>query len=57
VERKNEWQMAEELGEHGPCGVQRRLGEVDWDEEEVRDDLRNVCDGAPEGGERYPGGG
>jgi hypothetical protein len=24
VERKNEWQMAEELGEHGPCGVQRR---------------------------------
>jgi SRSO17 transposase len=40
VERKNGWQMAEELGEHGPRGVQRLLGEADWDEEAVRDDLR-----------------
>jgi SRSO17 transposase len=40
VERKNGWQMAEQLGEHGPRGVQRRLGEADWDEEAVRDDLR-----------------
>lgn len=40
VERKNGWQMAEELGEQGPRGVQRLLGEADWDEEEVRDDLR-----------------
>src|SRR6266446_5215701 len=40
VERKNGWQLAEELGEHGPRGVQRRLGEADWDEEAVRDDLR-----------------
>jgi SRSO17 transposase len=40
VERKNGWQLAEELGEHGPRGVQRLLGEADWDEEAVRDDLR-----------------
>jgi SRSO17 transposase len=40
MERKNGWQMAEELGERGPRGVQRLLGEADWDEEAVRDDLR-----------------
>jgi hypothetical protein len=40
VPRKNGWQMAEELGEDGPRGVQRLLGEADWDEESVRDDLR-----------------
>lgn len=40
IERKNGWQMAEELGENGPRGVQRLLGEADWDEEAVRDDLR-----------------
>jgi SRSO17 transposase len=40
VPRKNGWQMAEELGEDGPRGVQRLLGEADWDEEAVRDDLR-----------------
>ena len=41
VERKNGWQLAEELGEHGPRGVQRLLGEADWDEDAVRDDLRS----------------
>jgi SRSO17 transposase len=40
VERKNGWQVAEQLGERGPRGVQRLLGEADWDEEAVRDDLR-----------------
>ena len=40
VERKNGWQLAEELGEPGPRGVQRLLGEADWDEDAVRDDLR-----------------
>lgn len=40
VDRKNGWQMAEQLGEHGPRGVQRLLGEADWDEEAVRDDLQ-----------------
>src|SRR5258708_15809095 len=40
VERKNGWQLAEELGERGPRGVQRVIGEADWDEEAVRDALR-----------------
>ncbi|GHO78789.1 hypothetical protein KSD_65600 [Ktedonobacter sp. SOSP1-85] len=40
VESKNGWQMAEELGEQGPRAVQRLLGEADWDEEVVCDDLR-----------------
>lgn len=40
VERKNGWQMAEELGELNAHGVQRLLAEADWDEEAVRDDLR-----------------
>ncbi len=40
VPRKNGWQMAEKLGESGPRGVQRLLGEADWDEEAARDDLR-----------------
>ncbi len=40
VERKNGWQMAEELGEPDAHGVQRLLAEADWDEEAVRNDLR-----------------
>ncbi|HLZ59529.1 MAG TPA: IS701 family transposase [Ktedonosporobacter sp.] len=40
VPRKNGWQMAEELGERGPRGVQRLFGEAEWDEEAVRDELR-----------------
>jgi SRSO17 transposase len=40
LERKNGWQLAEELREHGPRAVQRLLGEADWDEEAVRDRLR-----------------
>jgi SRSO17 transposase len=40
VERKNGWQLAEALGERGPRGVQRLLGEADWDPGAVRDDLR-----------------
>ncbi len=40
VERKNGWQLAEELGESGPQGVQRLLNAADWDEEAVRDELR-----------------
>src|SRR5258708_2059040 len=49
VERKNGWQLAEELGERGPRGVQRLLGEADWDEEAVGDDL-------PAYGTRHPRG-
>lgn len=40
VQRKNGWQMAEELGDPNAHGVQRLLAEADWDEEAVRDDLR-----------------
>src|SRR5712691_4483657 len=40
VERKNGWQLAEELGDPNAHGVQRLLAEADWDEEAVRDDLR-----------------
>lgn len=40
VPRKNGWQLAEELGERNPHGVQRLLAEADWDEDAVRDELR-----------------
>src|SRR5579871_4506580 len=40
VERKNGWQLAEHLGEHGPQGVQRLLNAAHWDADAVRDALR-----------------
>jgi SRSO17 transposase len=40
VERKNGWQVAEQLGESGPQGVQRLLNRAHWDADAVRDDLR-----------------
>jgi SRSO17 transposase len=40
VDRKNGWQLAEQLGEAGPQGVQRLLNAAQWDEAAVRDDLR-----------------
>src|SRR5260221_2203785 len=40
AERKNGWQLAEELGDPNVHGVQRLLAEAEWDEEAVRDDLR-----------------
>src|SRR2546428_9941263 len=40
VERKNGWQMAEELGEANAHGVQRLLEEAGLDEAAVRDELR-----------------
>src|SRR5260370_19411829 len=46
VERKNGWQLAEELCERWPRGVQRLLGDADWHEEAVRDQLR-ACVTAP----------
>ncbi len=42
IERKNGWQMAEQLGELGPRGVQRILSGSQWDADAVRDDLRGV---------------
>ena len=40
VERKNSWQLAEELGEPRPYGVQHLLGRARWEADAVRDDLR-----------------
>ena len=40
VERRNGWQMAEQMGETGPQGAQRLLNAASWDAEAVRDDLR-----------------
>ncbi len=40
IERKNGWQLAEQLQEAGPQGVQRLLNAANWDADAVRDDLR-----------------
>jgi SRSO17 transposase len=40
VERRNGWQLAEQIGERSPDGVQRLLRTARWDAEAVRDDLR-----------------
>lgn len=40
VDRKNGWQVAEQLPEPGPQGVHRLLNAATWDAEAVRDDLR-----------------
>ncbi len=40
IGRKNGWQLAEQLQEHGPQGVQRLLNAAIWDADGVRDDLR-----------------
>jgi SRSO17 transposase len=39
AERKNRWQLAEEVGEGTPDGMQRLLNASRWDEDAVRDDL------------------
>jgi SRSO17 transposase len=52
VDRKNGWQLAEHLGEHGPQGVQRLLNAAHWDADAVRDDLRSYVTeqlGTPDG--------
>src|SRR6478672_10811698 len=38
--RKNGWQIAEQLGERSPDGVQELLNAAKWDADGVRDDLR-----------------
>jgi len=40
VQRKNAWQLAEQIGDADPYGVQHLLGRSDWDPDAVRDDLR-----------------
>ncbi len=41
VQRKNAWQLAEQIGDADPYGVQYLMGRADWDPDEVRDDLRD----------------
>jgi SRSO17 transposase len=40
VERRNAWQVAEQMGESDPDGVQRLMNAARWDADAVRDDLR-----------------
>jgi SRSO17 transposase len=40
VERKNGWQLAEQLGEETPTNLQHFIARAQWDAEQVRDDLR-----------------
>jgi SRSO17 transposase len=41
VPRRNGWQLAEQIGESCPNGVQRLVRVADWDVDKVRDDLRS----------------
>ena len=41
VPRKNGWQLAEYVGDNSPDGIQRLLNAAVWDEDGVRDDLRD----------------
>jgi SRSO17 transposase len=40
VRRKNAWQVAEQIGDADPYGVQYLMGRAGWDPDGVRDDLR-----------------
>ena len=40
VERKNGWQIAEQMGQGSPDGVQRLLNAAQWSADGVRDDLQ-----------------
>ncbi len=39
AQRKNGWQLAEQMGEATPDGVQHLLARAEWDADAVRDDL------------------
>ncbi|WP_420492973.1 IS701 family transposase [Kitasatospora camelliae] len=41
LERKNGWTLAEQVGQLRPDGVQRLLNLSEWDEDAVRDDVRD----------------
>lgn len=40
VQRKNAWQVAEQIGDGDPYGVQYLMGRAEWDPDRVRGDLR-----------------
>lgn len=41
LEKKNGWTLSEQVGQLRPDGVQRLLNHSDWDENAVRDDVRD----------------
>lgn len=41
IERKNGWQLAEQLGDSTPVNLQHFIARAEWDADAVRDDLRN----------------
>src|SRR5688500_4885803 len=41
VNRKNGWQLAEQLGDATPVNLQHFIARSEWDAEAVRDDLRS----------------
>src|ERR1051325_7276518 len=41
LERKNGWTLAEEAGHVGPDRIHRLLNRIEWDAEEVLDDVRD----------------
>jgi SRSO17 transposase len=41
TERKNAWQVAEEVGEHTPYAMQYLLGRASWESDDLRDCLRS----------------
>ncbi len=43
VERKNGWQLAEQLGDSAPTNLQHFIARAKWDADEVRDDLQRYC--------------
>ena len=43
VERKNGWQLAEELGEQTPTNLQHFIARSNWDADQVRDDLQQYA--------------
>lgn len=52
LERKNGWRLAKQVGQLRPDGVQRLLNLSDWDENAVRDDVRDFVVetiGSPDG--------
>ncbi len=40
VERKNGWQLAEQVGNQTPYGIQNLLGRAQWEADAVRNELR-----------------
>jgi hypothetical protein len=48
VERRNGWQLAEQLGERSPDGVQRLLRDARWDADARRHCKRRLAHSVPE---------